>query len=175
MLYLLYPLTIILGFIEIKKEKINWILYLILNIFGFFLFFEKNQFLIILFPLLVSQCLIDFYKLELSNINSLLILLIGILYSFNFSSFQIKSIIAISLFYIILYILPFSNLGFGDVKLVIPLSMFLEFKYIPSFIFYTLIFSLIIGIIYRLVRKENIFPMGPAIIITFIICFILQN
>lgn len=174
MLYLLYILTIFIGFIEIKKEDINIILYNILNSLGLFLLFFNNPFLIIIYPLLISQSLIDFKKLELSNINSFIILLLGIIYSFNYSNFNLKSIIVISIFYIIIYILPFSNLGFGDVKLVIPLSIFLEFKYISIFIFYTLVFSLIIGIIYKLIKKENIFPMGPAISMSFILCFIFQ-
>ena len=117
--------------------------------------------------MLLSQCLIDFKKLELSNINSLCIFIFGIFYMWN--NFNVKAIITISIFYIILYVMPFSNLGFGDVKLAIALSIFLKLSQVPSFIFYTLLISLIIGIIYKIKTKESIFPMGPAIIITFIL------
>lgn len=173
-LYFLTLITINLGFFECKKENGNKILYFILCAFSTFFIYFKNPYILVLSPILISQCLIDLKKMELSDYNNFSILLISFLYSFNLQSINWKSFIIVAIFYMILYLLPFSNLGFGDVKLVIPLSLFLNVSYIPSFIFYTLLISLFLGIVYKIIKKQNIFPMGPAIIITFVLCFLKQ-
>lgn len=168
---ILFILSFIIGFQECKKENCNYFVFIFLNIFNVIFFVLNNEILFVLFPLLLSQCFIDFKKLELSNINSLFIFIFGIYFMRN--NFDIKAILFISLFYIILYLLPFTNLGFGDVKLEIALSLFFNIVKVPSFIFYTLLISLIIGIIYKLKTRQSIFPMGPAIIFAFIIFHII--
>ena len=167
MLIILFLLMLLISYKECKKEDCNICIFFIFLLLSILFYISRNYLIFVLFPLLLSQCLIDFKKLELSNINSLCIFILGIFYMWN--NFDVKAIITISIFYIILYVMPFSNLGFGDVKLAIALSRFLKLSQVPSFIFYTLLISLIIGIIYKIKTKESIFPMGPAIIITFIL------
>lgn len=161
-LYLITIVTFLISFFVCKKENVSLKIYFILNIIMILSIFLKSPFLTILIPIIISQSIIDFKKLELSDINNIMICLIGLLYGY-LNTFNIKSIIFISIFYIILYILPFSNLGFGDVKYSISLGFFLTNKQIPSFIFYSLIIGLCIGIYYKIVKKEDVFPMGPAI------------
>ena len=62
-------------------------------------------------------------------------------------------------------------MGFGDVKLLIATSLFVRAKMLPSYIFYMLLIALVIGIFYKIVKKSNIFPMGPAIAI---MCIVIQ-
>ncbi len=156
----------------LKKEKINIKYIPIVFSIGFIIFSIMKIPLIpiLCFPFLIGQCCIDFTKLELSDINNFIIFGFSILFGFV-NEFYFLSFIIIGVTFFLLYLLPFSNMGFGDVKLLIATSLFVPSKLIPSYVFYILIISLIIGIVYKFKKKQNGFPMGPAISI---MCFIIQ-
>lgn len=122
------------------------------------------------FPFLIGQCCIDFKKLELSDINNGILLLLSIIYGSQ-NEFYFVSLAVIGIVFFLLYLMPFSNMGFGDIKLLISTALFVPSKLIPTYIFYMLVISLIIGIFYKIKKKQNIFPMGPAIAI---MCFVIQ-
>jgi prepilin signal peptidase PulO-like enzyme (type II secretory pathway) len=171
-MFIIYLISIGIGFKELNREGLGYKEYIVLVLLNTFLYQYKYVF--ILGPVLASQCVIDFKKMELSNINSLFIFVMGIIHCV-LDGFDLKAIVFISVFYIVLYLLPFSNLGFGDVKLAIPLGLFIPYKAMPSFIFYSLCIGLFIGLGYKFVKKSKVFPMGPAIITSFIILNILLN
>lgn len=170
-LYLIAIITFFISYFVSKYEKININVFFILNILTILSILIESPFLTILCPIIISQTLIDFNKLELSDINNLMICIVGLIYGYV-NQFDIKAIILTSLFFVIIYILPISNLGFGDVKYAMVLSFFLKSKQIPSFIFYSCLIGLIIGVYYKIIKKENIFPMGPALGFTIILYFI---
>lgn len=150
---------------EIKIKQI-WIL------FGIslpaLLWFDVPFIAIMCYPLLVGQCFIDFTKLELSDYNNVMLFLASIIYGFQ-NGFNFKSLI-IGILFFLLYLMPFSNMGFGDVKMLFATVLFVPSKLIPSYIFYMLAISLVIGICYKVFKKQNEFPMGPAIaIMSFVI------
>lgn len=159
--------NIILKKEEIEKNKI-WILFGIS--LPVFLWLDIPIIAMMCFPFLIGQCCIDFTKLELSDINNGILFLMSILYGFE-NGFNFISLIIIGIVFFLLYLMPFSNMGFGDVKLLIATALFIPNKQIPSYIFYMLLISLGIGLFYKFVKKKNEFPMGPAIAI---MCFIIQ-
>ena len=163
----------------LKKENImikhHW-LYVILLFSGIFLLYmyEKvdlehcliHMCTILCLPILIGQCVIDFKKMELSDINNIILFVLSLIYAClnNLQNYHISfSIIGISA--VILYFLPISNMGFGDVKLLMATSLFVKTSLLHSYIFYMLLIALFIGIFYKLFKKSNIFPMGPAIAI----------
>ena len=163
----------------LKKENImikhHW-LYVILLFSGIFLLYmyEKvdlqhcliHMCTILCLPILIGQCVIDFKKMELSDINNIILFVLSLIYAClnNLQNYHISfSIIGISA--VILYFLPISNMGFGDVKLLMATSLFVKTSLLPSYVFYMLLIALFIGIFYKLFKKSNIFPMGPSIAI----------
>ena len=60
---ILFILSFIIGFQECKKENCNYFVFIFLNIFNVIFFVLNNEILFVLFPLLLSQCFIDFKKL----------------------------------------------------------------------------------------------------------------
>ena len=167
-MFLFFLIFTIIGFLEIKKYNINKILY-ILTIFLSLFLYEINPIIFVIVPLLISQCFIDFKAKELSNINNLLLFIFTLSYSIYNSSVNWLSIIIMIGIYLILYLLPITSLGFGDVKLIAAISCMIPTIYISSFIFYPFLFGLILGLFYKLILKQNTFPMGPPIILTFLI------
>lgn len=129
-------------------------------------FWIKKCFLILLIPLLVYQAFLDKETMELSNILSLLIAAVGILYvlitkqySNIFTAFILMCIYAV-----------FSLLGpvgFGDVKLVFGLGLFLH-NY-TSLLFYPFLLSILGELIIRCFKKkkDTVFAFGPYILAGF--------
>lgn len=64
-------------------------------------------------------------------------------------------------------------LGFGDVKLFFVAGLGLGFKLLPEFMMLSGIIGIVIGLVWKKVRKEDVFPFGPAIIISFYIMLLL--
>lgn len=166
-----YLICCIFENVILQKEEIRikqiWIL------FGIslpaLLWFNVPFITIMCYPLLVGQCFIDFTKLELSDYNNAMLFLASMIYSFQ-NGFNFKSFIIIGVLFFLLYLMPFSNMGFGDVKMLFATALFVPSKLILSYIFYMLAISLVIGICYKIFKKQNEFPMGPAIaIMSFVI------
>ena len=116
-MFLFFLIFTIIGFLEIKKYNINKILYFLTIFLSLFLY-EINPIVFVIVPLLISQCFIDFKAKELSNINNLLLFIFTLSYSIYNSSVNWLSIIIMIGIYLILYLLPITSLGFGDVKLI---------------------------------------------------------
>lgn len=147
--------------IDIKYMKVYWILCIIPEIF--FILFLFMDYVALIYPFLLGQTMIDFYKMELSDYNNLCLFLLSLVYG-KYNGWNIKSLIIISIFFLVLFFLPFSELGFGDVKLSISIALMIPFKIVPSFIFYSLVLGFILGIFYKNIKKKDSFPMGPCIV-----------
>lgn len=161
-----------IGFKELKPYKINSYLYFVLLFINIYFIYTNNYFLTMIFPILLSQILIDFKALELSDINNLCLFISGLMYMFIYSQFNIKTFLFLSIIYFILYCLPFTSLGFGDVKLIISLSLFYSYDKAILLIFYPFLIALGFGLFYKIFLNKNEFPMGPSIIIVAILLLI---
>ncbi|MDE6947212.1 MAG: A24 family peptidase, partial [Anaeroplasmataceae bacterium] len=160
----------------LKKEDIkikHVILHIIIQCMGILLleFYDTDLMTlsthictIICYQILLSQCIIDFKKMELSDINNVALFILSIIHAYlnGFQNYHISFLI-IGIGSLILYFLPISNMGFGDVKLLMATALFVRTSLLPSYIFYMLLIALFIGFFYKLLKKSDIFPMGPAI------------
>ncbi len=72
------------------------------------------------------------------------------------------------------FILRKEALGMGDVKLFAAIGLWLPVSMLPNFLILAGGIGIVFGIIWRLTQKTNLFPFGPAIIVSFSICFLLK-
>jgi leader peptidase (prepilin peptidase)/N-methyltransferase len=64
------------------------------------------------------------------------------------------------------------GLGFGDVKFFIAAGTFMTLENFSIFLFMSGIIGIIIAIIWRLLKKGEVFPFGPALSIALLLCVI---
>lgn len=129
--------------------------------------------------LLSVSAYIDIKIQELPDFNTVVFLAITILLMFihkegiNIFSQVLIVVISMAIYYVMSY---FGGLGFGDVKLLLPIMISLDLLEVLNFWLYALMCALIYVIplaIYKKVKKQNIkgikFAFGPYIIIGFIL------
>jgi len=64
------------------------------------------------------------------------------------------------------------GLGFGDVKLIMVSGLWLEISLIPFFLILAGGFGIGIGLLWRVLKKEMRFPLGPALALALGICIV---
>lgn len=155
----------------LKSPSKHYYLFILgLNIFTACMpvFLLKKCFLILLTPLLVYQAFLDKETLELSNILSLVIAVFGLLYVLITKQYSniVTSFILLCIYAVFSLLGP---VGFGDVKLVLGLGLFLH-NY-TSLLFYPFLLSILGELIIRCFKKkkETVFAFGPYIIAGFYI------
>ena len=129
--------------------------------------------------LLSVSAYIDLKIQELPDFNTVAFLTITILLmiihkdDINITSQLLIVVISMVIYYIMSY---FGGLGFGDVKLLLPMMISLNLLEVLNFWLYTLICALVYVIplaVYKKINKQNIkgikFAFGPYIIIGFIL------
>ena len=82
------------------------------------------------------------------------------------------AVIAIFIRWIFLIITKKDALGGGDIKFFAATGIWLSLQHLPIFMMITGFGGIIIGSIWKKLTGENIFPFGPALIISLIICLI---
>ena len=159
-----------------KKKEIfkspSWVYYSLVVILNLLLLicplaFIKKCFLILLVSPLMYQCFLDFETLELSDILSGISLLLGILYVIITKQYYhiLTAFLLLGIYTVLSLLGP---VGFGDVKLVFGLGLFVG-RYM-SLLIYPFVFSIIFELIVRLFKKNkhgNYFAFGPYIILGF--------
>ncbi len=63
-------------------------------------------------------------------------------------------------------------LGFGDVKFFAIVGVWLDVSAIPVFLFMAGMLGVLLGIIWRLLGKGEVFPFGPALALALFICLV---
>ena len=63
-------------------------------------------------------------------------------------------------------------LGMGDIKLMAVSGLFLGMQFLPIFAFLSGVIGIITGSIWRVTKKTDIFPFGPALGISLLICLL---
>ncbi len=66
-------------------------------------------------------------------------------------------------------------LGFGDVKFFAIVGVWLDLSAIPVFLFISGILGVLLGLIWRILGKGQVFPFGPALAIALFICIVFPN
>jgi len=66
-------------------------------------------------------------------------------------------------------------LGFGDVKLMIVSGLWLDVSQIPLYLMMGGGIGIGIGIFWRILKKEQLFPLGPALALALGICIVSDN
>jgi prepilin signal peptidase PulO-like enzyme (type II secretory pathway) len=66
-------------------------------------------------------------------------------------------------------------LGLGDVKFFAVCGLWLGLGFFNLYLVFAGIFGMILGLFYRLVFKQEVFPFGPALILSFFVCILLKS
>jgi len=171
-----------------KKIEISFILSYVIGLIFFYLIkssYVDTLTIVPLLPLFMSHILIDIKSMELPDKLNLTILIIAIfrlIYLAIFNGFS-EAYIAYALsclttsaimfiVYLILACLTGGALGGGDIKLVTALGLFLTKASLAKFLLFPFIIGAIIStylLIFKKAKKEEVFPFGPSILISFIL------
>jgi len=143
-------------------------------------------------PFLLALFVIDLKHMILPNQLVLIVLIIGVIRLFhiylNGNSLKAEDIfftyITGALFYalipwlsglIMTKVLKKESLGFGDVKFFFVAGVWLGFDYLPFFLILSGSGAIIFAILWKYFRKKEVFPFGPALIISFFGLLLLQG
>lgn len=175
-----YPLT------EIVSGVLCVLVYLVfgLNIYALFLMASV--------PFLIALCVIDLKHMILPN--QLVFILMGIgcarlLYLFsldgNFQAADLLTIYIAGAFafgflpwflgFVLTKILKKNSLGFGDVKFFIVSGLWLGINALPYFMILSGTLAIVFALGWRMVFKQEVFPFGPALIVSFYSLLLLQG
>lgn len=64
------------------------------------------------------------------------------------------------------------GLGFGDVKFFLVAGFFLKFENFPAFLMLSGLFGLLIAMVWKVLKKGELFPFGPALGISLLFCYV---
>ena len=84
--------------------------------------------------------------------------------------FLLASGIGLSLHYGYRYLRHKEGLGFGDVKFFAVAGVWLGLKPIVPFLFFSGIFGIVTGLLWRILKKGPVFPFGPALAVALFLC-----
>ncbi len=175
-----YPLT------EIVSGVLCVLVYLVfgLNI--------SSLFLMASVPFLIALCVIDLKHMILPN--QLVFILMGIgaarlLYWFSLGeNFQATDLLMVyiagAFFYgflswflgfVLTKILKRNSLGFGDVKFFMVAGLWLGINTLPYFMILSGTLAIAFALGWRVVFKQDVFPFGPALIVSFYSLLLLQG
>lgn len=138
----------------------------------------------------VILCLLAFATIVLSAIDfehyiipdevNIFIFLLGIVWQFlNQASWQQFVLMPLGMFafamflrWLIYFMKKREGLGFGDVKFFVAAGAFLALDNFSVFLFLSGIIGILIALIWKLFKKGEMFPFGPALSISLLICVI---
>lgn len=83
--------------------------------------------------------------------------------------------IGLALHYGYRYLRKKEGLGFGDVKFFAVAGIWLGLKPIIPFLFFSGIFGVITGLVWRMQGKGPIFPFGPALALAMFLCIVMPE
>ncbi|MEZ5690043.1 MAG: prepilin peptidase [Rickettsiales bacterium] len=90
-------------------------------------------------------------------------------------SFGTMTALALALHYGYSYLRGRIMLGFGDVKFFMVAGLWLSVAALPVFLFLVGIFGVMLGLLWRLLKKGEIFPFGPALAVALFMCIVYPN
>jgi prepilin signal peptidase PulO-like enzyme (type II secretory pathway) len=121
---------------------------------------------------------VDFEHYIIPDEINILIGLLGIAYGLN-NGEGVEQLVYMPLFYfgLAMFLRWFmfvwkkkEGLGLGDVKFFLAAGTFLSVEALPNFLFISGFVGIIIAILWRLLKKGEIFPFGPALSLSLLFC-----
>lgn len=153
-------------------------------------FSVEGLFLMVAVPFLVSLIVIDIDHLILPDILVFILLAIGIVrlhtMSFLFSEASIDAVsyylsaatygaLAWILGEVVSRVLKKDALGFGDVKFFVVAGLWLGFVHLANFVLLSGICGVVLAILWKKIGKGDVFPFGPALIMSFVLLLLYQG
>lgn len=122
---------------------------------------------------------IDFEHYIIPDEINILIFILGISYGiYNNAGLEqlilmpvIYFSLAMGLRYLMFFWKKKEGLGLGDVKFFLAAGTFLSIESLPTFLFLSGFTGILIAIIWRIMKKGEIFPFGPALAAALLFCF----
>ncbi len=124
-------------------------------------------------------CYIDFEHYIIPDEANIFIALLGIAYAIGTDAPLVEQLIFMPLFYFglamflrwIMFVWKKKEgLGLGDVKFFAAAGTFLGIESLPAFLFLSGIAGLMIALAWRVMKKGEMFPFGPALCISLLFC-----
>ncbi len=109
---------------------------------------------------------------------NLLIFALGLIYGY-FNNEGIEQLLfmplgffafAMFLRYLMFFWKKKEGLGFGDVKFFIAAGTFIDMALFPTFLLLSGVFGIVIALVWRLMKKGEVFPFGPALALSLLFC-----
>jgi len=86
------------------------------------------------------------------------------------SGFLLGAGIGLTLHYGYRFLRKKEGLGFGDVKFLAVAGLWLGVKPIVPFLFFSGLFGVVLGLVWRALGRGPIFPFGPALALAMFLC-----
>ncbi len=173
------PISVLYPLVELCSAVLSVLIYL-----NYGATYEA-AFLILALPFLLSLFVIDVKHMILPNVLVFILLIIGIARLFYFSTvdvfvsveyFLITYVLGAGVFAFVSWFLGFvftkilkkDALGFGDVKFFLVAGVWLGLHSLPEFMIASGVIAIVFALIWRIAFKTEVFPFGPALIISFV-------
>lgn len=148
-------------------------------------FSSTLMFVLLALPFLTALLVIDFEKMILPDQLVFIVLVIGLcrlvaLYPFEEALFYVLAgcvygALSWGLGYVLGKILRKDALGFGDVKFFCVAGVWLGMEVLPYFLILSGAMAVFLALVWRSVFKAEIFPFGPALILSLYILLLFQS
>lgn len=132
---------------------------------------------------LITMIVIDFEHMIIPDEIQLVLAIIGIIYAYYNNNPLILVIlkpvglltIALALKYAFLFFMKKDGLGLGDVKFFAVAGLYLNITALSAFFLLSGLIGLVIAIIWRFLKKGELFPFGPALAFTLYLCVVFPS
>lgn len=137
----------------------------------------------LLFFAIVILSAIDFEHYIIPDGLNIFIFLIGVFYAIYKEFDIISSLLNSAIYFFLAYSIRYGfylwrkkeGLGLGDVKFFAAVGVFMNFSQIPIFLFIAGSLGVVTSLLWRLCGKGDIFPFGPALAMSFFLCFVITD
>ena len=138
----------------------------------------KTFILISLYFLAVVICAIDFKHYIIPDELNIALLVLSFLWGYHNNYFLEDFILMTLGYFLFAWVLRWSMfkwkgreaLGFGDVKFFGAVGCFLDISILPCFLFLSGLAGILIAIIWKILKKGDMFPFGPALVLSLLFC-----
>lgn len=144
-------------------------------------------------PFLVAALIIDLRHMILPNVLNAILAAIACIFivhqmiifgsAYGYDSVLLDKLIGLVVFplvallagWIMTKVLKKDSMGFGDVKFFAAAGLWLGLIYLPFFLVFSGILGVVTGVLFKISKKGDRFPFGPALIMTLYAGLLLQG